>query len=42
LSKACVVDDVMHGYESSESSVDVDDNYETKCSILSSLSIGSV
>ncbi len=42
MSKACVVDDVMHGYESSESSVDVDDNYETKCSILSSLSIGSV
>jgi hypothetical protein len=28
LSKACVVDDVMHGYESSKSSVDVDDNYE--------------
>ncbi len=42
MSKACVIDDFMHGYELSKSSVDVDDNYETKCSILSSLSIGSV
>ncbi len=41
MSKDFVVDDVMHGYESSKSNVDVDDNYETRCLILSSLSIGS-